>query len=188
MRRGWTRRCSACRSATRRGRTCRSSPTFARRSWRRSSTSSPSTRISRTTPPRPTGSESARPRWRSSGRLGSEPPLWARGVLRLELGARAFLVRVALLGPGFGVDVVPAHLPETALVLRRELESAEPLRALPRVAPRHDEAQREAVLAGERLAAVGPRDEHVVVQHRLEREVRRVAVVAVRDHPLGLVL
>src|SRR6185295_739158 len=57
---------------------------------------------------------------------------------------------------------------------------------LPRVALRHDEAQRPPVLGGEVLAILAPGDQHVVVVHRLQREVGRVAVRAVRDHPLRL--
>src|SRR5581483_5500857 len=105
---------------------------------------------------------------------------------RLELGAGALLVGVAFLAPGVGVDVVPAGLPEPTDVVLGELEPAEPLRALPRVALRHDEAKREPVLRRELLAVVRPRHQHVVLHHRLEGEVGRVAEVAVRDHPLRL--
>src|SRR4029079_17826493 len=60
----------------------------------------------------------------------------------LELGARALLVAVALLRERLGMDVVAPDLPEPTDVLRRELETGQPLRALPRVALRHDEPQR----------------------------------------------
>src|SRR4051794_38635637 len=87
----------------------------------------------------------------------------------LELGARALLVAVALLGERLGMDVVPPDLPEPPDVLRGELETGQPLRALPGVALRHDEPQRPPVLGGEVLAVLAPRDEHVLVVHRVER-------------------
>src|SRR5581483_10410466 len=48
--------------------------------------------------------------------------------------------------PGVGVVVVAVALPEAGLVDRRELDSAQPLGALPEVLARDDEAQRIAVL------------------------------------------
>src|SRR5262245_16386645 len=71
---------------------------------------------------------------------------------RLGLGLRGgfLLVRVALLAPGVGMDVVSPLLPEPARVAVRELQAAEPLRALPRVALRHDQPEREPVIGLER--------------------------------------
>src|SRR3990170_4883534 len=120
----------------------------------------------------------------SAGRSPVKPA--QTSSLRLHLGARTLLIGVALLDPGVGMDVVPAHLPEPALVVRRELEAAQPLRALPGVAPGHDDPEREPVLGREVLPAVCPRDEDVVVHHRLQRQVRGVAVLASGDDPLRL--
>src|SRR6266550_3081565 len=92
------------------------------------------------------------------------------GDLWPRLVAGLLLVRVALLGPGIGVDVVAALLPESAVVRRGELEAADPLGALPRVPLRDHEPKREAVVGGERLAAVRPCEQDVVVVHRPERE------------------
>ena len=58
---------------------------------------------------------------------------------------------VPFLLPWVGLVVVAVALPEAGLVGDRELDSAQPLRALPEVLARHDEPQRPAVLGGERL-------------------------------------
>ena len=47
---------------------------------------------------------------------------------------------VALLLERVGVVVVPVALPEAGTVLRRQLDPAQPLRALPEVLPGHDQA------------------------------------------------
>src|SRR5215213_7958462 len=63
----------------------------------------------------------------STRRIGFPFRAWMRAISpgpgravnrrsRLHLRARPLLVRVALLAPGVGVDVVPADLPEPALV------------------------------------------------------------------------
>src|SRR3954467_6769710 len=89
--------------------------------------------------PATTTSEATAARIRRA-RMPASSPVRASGVdSGLELGARAFLVAVALLGEGLGVDVVAPDLPESTGVLRRELEAREPLRALPGVAARYDE-------------------------------------------------
>src|SRR4051794_22546475 len=89
-----------------------------------------------------------------------------RRRLRAGLVAGSFLVRVALLGPGVRVDVVPPLLPEPAVVRRGELQLPQPLRALPRVALRDHQPQRIAVLRGELLAFVRPGQQDVVIGHR----------------------
>src|SRR5688572_29362850 len=130
----------------------------------------------------------AEPSWQGRS-WAAEPPITvrtARGAeLRLrgrsgfELGPRPFLVGVPFLAERLGVDVVAADLPEAPLVLVDELEPGEPLRALPGVPLRHDEPERPPVLRLEVLSPVRPRDQDVIVAHRLEGEVRRVAVLAV---------
>ena len=68
---------------------------------------------------------------------------------------------------------------------RQELDSAQPLGALPEVLARDDEAERAAVLGRERLA-VGVRGEQGewVLEER-ERRVRRVALLGVGDREVG---
>src|SRR6476659_2686336 len=97
-------------------------------------------------------------------RMGGIFPRERRACLSgLELGARAFLVAVPLLGERLRMDVVAPPLPEPAGVLRGELETGQPLRALPRVALGHDQPQRPAVLGGQVLAVLAPGDQHVIV-------------------------
>src|SRR5690606_12652601 len=91
------------------------------------------------------------------------------------------LLAVALLLPRVRVVVVAVALPEAEPVLAQELEPPDPLRALPEVAPRDDEAQRPAVLELERLAAERVGQEDVVVVEHLARQVRRVALLGVGD-------
>ena len=89
--------------------------------------------------------------------------------------------RVALLLERVGVVVVPVALPEAGMVLRRQLDPAQPLRALPEVLPGHDQPQRPAVLAAQRLA-VGVRREHrALALEELDRDVGREACLGVRD-------
>src|SRR4051794_16431240 len=59
---------------------------------------------------------------------------------------------VSLLFPRVGVVVVAVALPESGLVDRRQLDSAQPLGALPEVLAGDHEPQRIAVVRGERLA------------------------------------
>src|SRR5215472_18290438 len=65
------------------------------------------------------------------------PPIHAR---------RASLPAKTLLLPRVAVHVVPVAFPETRPVLRQEFETGEPLGALPRIQPRHDQPRRSAVL------------------------------------------
>src|SRR5438093_10630063 len=91
-----------------------------------------------------------------------------RSRLGLQLGPAAFLVGVPLLREGLSMDVIAAHLPEPAPVLRAELETSEPLGALPGVAFGNDQTERPAVLGRDVLAVVAPSDEDVVPAHRFE--------------------
>src|SRR2546423_13321093 len=71
---------------------------------------------------------------------------------RLKPGTgRAALKRIALLLPKIRIVVVPVALPEARLVVVEQLEPAKPLRALPEITARHDQAQRPAVLRFPRL-------------------------------------
>src|SRR6266576_86592 len=81
----------------------------------------------------------------------------------------------ALFLPGVGVVVVAVALPETELVVVEELETADPLGALPEVALGNEEPERVAVLPLERLAAERVGQHDVVVVEDAERQVRRIA-------------
>src|SRR3954468_741466 len=91
---------------------------------------------------------------------------------------------VALFLPGVAAVVIAVALPEARLIHGGELDPAEPLRALPRVEARHDEAQRVAVLGRERLAVGAKCQQAIVALRELDRRVRGEAVLAVRDHKL----
>src|SRR4051812_11347603 len=65
---------------------------------------------------------------------------------------------IALLQPGVAVVVVPEALPEAGLVVRHQGERVHPLRALPEVQVRHQQAGGSTVLGCERLAVELERD------------------------------
>src|SRR6266516_6416595 len=69
---------------------------------------------------------------------------------------------VPLFFPVVRFVVVPVALPEAGLVAVQELEASEPLRALPEVARRDDQAQRPAVLGLERFAVGFIREKSVL--------------------------
>src|SRR5207248_714774 len=100
---------------------------------------------------------------------------------RRHSASAAALEPVALFLPVVRVVVVAVALPEAGLVGRAQLEAPEPLRALPEVAARDDEAERPAVVGRERLAVGLVGEERVVRLERLERQVRREALLRVRD-------
>src|SRR5215208_2392942 len=95
-------------------------------------------------------------------------------------GAAASLAEAFFL-PGVCVVVVPVALPEAELIVIEELEAADPLRALPEVALRNEKAERVAVFWLEWLAAVCVSQHHVVVVEHIQRQVRRVALLAMGD-------
>src|SRR4051794_16194573 len=92
---------------------------------------------------------------------------------------------VALFLPVVRVVVVAVALPEPGLVGGGELEAAQPLRGLPEVLRGDEQADRVAVLRGQRLAVCLVDDEGVLVLEGAERGVRREAVLGVRDHVAG---
>src|SRR6185436_19413944 len=89
---------------------------------------------------------------------------WRREASRptrhgIRRGTAAMSVpRVPLLAPGVAALVVPELLPEPEVVLDRQREAPDPLRALPEVQVRHQEAGGAAVLGIQRLALVGVGD------------------------------
>src|SRR3954471_22905406 len=92
---------------------------------------------------------------------------------------------VPLLFPWVPVVVIPVGLPEPGLVVQAQLDPAYPLRALPEVEMGDEQPCRPAVLWLERLAVVLVRHPRFAVPHVVEREVRRVAAIAEREHVLG---
>ena len=91
---------------------------------------------------------------------------------------------VALLFPVVGVVVVAVPLPEAGLVVVGELDPAQPLRGLPEVATRDEEAHRPAVVGRRALAVRLVDDERVLVLDRRERDVGGEALLRVGDDEL----
>src|SRR6185295_7086174 len=102
------------------------------------------------------------------------------------VGLAGLLEAEALLAPGIAVGVVAVLLPEAAAVLGQELDAVHPLAALPGVEMGDDQAQRPAVVAGEVPAVPGVDEERSSREEVLERQVGRVAAVAVDHHVRGV--
>src|SRR3954462_9848936 len=88
---------------------------------------------------------------------------------------------VPLLFPGIGVVVVAVALPEPGPVGCGELETGQPLRALPEVEVRNNRAYGAAMLDRQRFAVRLVDDERVLLPERGERHVGRVARIGVLD-------
>src|SRR5215470_19496942 len=88
------------------------------------------------------------------------------------------VIRVSLLTPRVAVHVVPAQLPEAGLVALRELKPVHPLRRLPEVEMRHEQARRPPVIARQRLAFVLECDHRLPRREVREWHVGGVTVVA----------
>src|SRR3954466_11969815 len=93
-----------------------------------------------------------------------------------------------LLPPRVSIHVVPQRLPEARLVAVGESEPAHPLRALPEVEVGDEQGGAPAWLGIERFVVVAERDPGLAVGHVFERQVRRIAAVAERDHVRRVVL
>src|SRR5215468_5891848 len=89
--------------------------------------------------------------------------------------SKLLVARVALLGPRIAAVVIAVDLPESGMVLWRQLDARQPLGALPEVKVRDDEAHWAAVLAGERRALPAMRQDGVLRGKVLERHVGGVA-------------
>src|SRR6516225_9996681 len=88
-----------------------------------------------------------------------------------------FLPRIAahVIAPVF------PFLPEAGPVLVHQLDAADPLGAFPAVKPRHDQAQRIAVVWLQGLAVMLPGKEAILAEEIVQRQVGRVPLLAV-DH------
>src|SRR6266536_3374304 len=92
---------------------------------------------------------------------------------------------VALFLPEVRVVVVAVALPEAGLVVVQELEAAQPLRALPEVSRRDDQAYRPAMIGRQRLSVGLVGDQRLLVLDRLQRNVRGETLLGVRDDKAG---
>src|SRR5512145_924397 len=88
----------------------------------------------------------------------------------------ASVSRVTLLLPGIAVHVVAAQLPEPRLVALGELQAVQPLRRLPEIEMRDEQAGGTAVLGRDRLALVRDRDHPAPADKVLRRHIGRIAV------------
>src|SRR4051812_8987453 len=86
----------------------------------------------------------------------------------------ASVIGVSLLMPRIAVHVVPSQLPEAGLVALRELKPVHPLRRLPEVQMRHEQARRPPMVARQRLAFVLERDHRLPRCEVGERHIRGV--------------
>ena len=98
--------------------------------------------------------------------------------LRGRHAARS-VARVPLLPPGIAVHVIAAQLPEARLVPLRELQAVDPLRRLPEVEMRDEQARGAAMLGRERLALVLRSASCLAADEIFRRHVGGVAVIGV---------
>src|SRR4029079_1618003 len=103
--------------------------------------------------------------------------------LQLRAGARdaggQLVPLVALLAPGVAAVVVAQRLPEAWLVVLVEADAADPLGALPEVEVRDEQPRGGALRGRQRLAVVLVDHPGLPAGEVRERQVRRVAAVAV---------
>src|SRR4051794_18958407 len=107
----------------------------------------------------------------------------ARGVsgeIAATVAVRQSVALITLLKPGIPAVVVAERLPEAELVLLHEMQAAHPLRALPEIEVRHEQASRAAVLGFEIVAVVAVDDPRAAAGDVLDREVRGVPAVGER--------
>src|SRR5262249_9152792 len=102
-------------------------------------------------------------------------------MARRRARTKIFFSAIPLLEPRIGVVVVTAPLPVARVVVGREANAGQPLRALPEIAVGHDGAHRGAVPARERLALLLVRDEDVGLERLLDVDVRSVVRGALED-------
>src|SRR4030095_1290573 len=98
------------------------------------------------------------------------------------LANRSRIARVPLLPPWIATIVVAIHFPEPRLVMRGELDTAHPFRALPEVEMRNEKPRGTAMLRGERPPIVPERDPRLAARHVVQRQIRRVPAIRVRDN------
>src|SRR5262249_19816421 len=105
----------------------------------------------------------------------------AGGRARGRDPSRSEAVPVALLLPRAAAHVVPVLLPDTRVILARELDSLGPLRALPEVEVRDHDPHGCAVLRGQGSAVVTRGEKVLVAVEVLQGDVGRPAAEGVLD-------
>src|SRR5260221_2575341 len=94
---------------------------------------------------------------------------------------RRAVLAIALLRPGIAVVMIAALLPEPGAVGGQELDAPDPFGALPEIKPRHDRPKRAGMLARQRMALPGMREQHALGIEFGQRQVGRVVVMPVED-------
>jgi len=119
---------------------------------------------------------------RSGSRHAARPePLAAkRGVPSVSL--------IPLLAPWVAIVVVAELLPEPGRILQHQVDATNPLRRLPEVQVRDQQACWPAVLRGKIVAVVLVGDPSLAVEQILQRQVCRVTAVAEGHGEVGLSL
>src|SRR5215475_8249643 len=105
--------------------------------------------------------------------------------LRTDPATASGSSRIALILPGKGCVGIAADFPEPFLIPVREGDFLDPLRSFPRIALRDDDAYRPSVLLRERLAVPLIGQQYVAVVAGLERQVRRIVVVRLKEDEFG---
>src|SRR3954470_17839009 len=104
------------------------------------------------------------------------------GAIAATVATRQSVALITLFKPGVSAVVVSERLPEARLIGFHEVQPAHPLRALPEIQVRDEQAGGAAVLGLEVVAVVAVDDPRASTRQVLEREVGRVAAVAERGH------
>src|SRR4051812_27561659 len=100
------------------------------------------------------------------------------GAIRATVASRQSVALITLLKPRVSAVVVAERLPEARFVLIAEDQPPRPLRALPEVQMRDEQAGRAAVLGLEVLAVVAVGDPRLAAGDVLDGQVGGVAAVA----------
>src|SRR5690348_10894052 len=87
---------------------------------------------------------------------------------------------VTLLAPGIAAIVIAALFPEAAAILGDKLDPPDPFRALPEIELGDHRAHRPAMLARQRFALPGMREQRIIIVEIRQGKIRGVVVVAVK--------
>lgn len=98
----------------------------------------------------------------------------------------SLLIGVSLLAPRVTPEMVSVTLPESAVVLFEQFDTADPFCRLPRIEMMADKAHRATVWNGEWLAVMMAGEEIVGVEKIIEQKIRSIAAIAVQHHRTGL--
>src|SRR3954453_9547951 len=92
---------------------------------------------------------------------------------------------VSLFAPRVAIFVVAKRFPKSRLVVEQKVDTADPLRRLPEVQVRHEEACRTSVCWGELLAVEVKVVPPLAIGQVLEWKVARVAAILVQARVVG---